>query len=106
MKLSHLSQKRDFDRLFKTGQRRHSQHFSVVTQFNHQSAIRAAVIIKASQLPKATKRNHWRRRIREVMRAEFADTKQGRDLAVILSRVPGAGYGFPQLRAELQPLLN
>ena len=106
MKISRLSAKRDFDRLFKIGRSERSRYFRLIVLPNQHPTVRLAIIIKSSLIPKATKRNYWRRRIREVMRPRVSAMNRGGDLAILLAAVPAARYSYQELSAELGKLLT
>jgi ribonuclease P protein component len=64
--------KKDFDTLFKHGNRKYSKNFSVI--FSRAEDSKFAFIISKKNAAKATDRNYSRRLMREIIRTNCLDT--------------------------------
>ncbi len=99
-----LLRRADYDRVYKDGRRRTSQHFVVFYRTSSGDTTRLGISVKRA-LGGAVLRNRIRRRIREIFRTHRQEIAAGWDI-VIHPRSAVATADFAALSAELTSLLQ
>ncbi len=99
-----LLRRADYDRVYKDGRRRTSQHFVVFYRTNSGESSRLGISVKRA-LGGAVVRNRIRRRIREIFRTHRQEIQPGWDI-VIHPRSSVATADFAPLSTELVSLLQ
>jgi len=79
---------KEFDRAFKIGQSFYGQNLGLKAVDNNLSVTRLGILISTKVSKKAVIRNHFKRQIRELVRAELPQLQAGKDLVVVV---------FPQI---------
>jgi ribonuclease P protein component len=87
-KKNRMGRNKEFDRAFKVGQSFYGKILGVKAVDNSLAFSRLGVLISTKVSKKAVIRNHFKRQIREVVRAELPSLKSGKDLVIIV---------FPQI---------
>lgn len=96
-----LRKERDFDRVFKKGEKVFSHPFSLRCIDNGLPVSRFAVVVGGRVSKKAVERNRVRRRIREQIRPLLPSLRSGKDVS--LSALPAAkGLSSAELGAALK----
>jgi ribonuclease P protein component len=99
-----LTQKRDFDRVKKSGiSVYHSLVILVYTQ--NELDISRAAIVASKKIGNAVTRNRVRRRIKACLHDYWGQVKPGWDL-VFYSRAASVGVDFQDLKNAIEHLLN
>lgn len=83
-KINRLTKEKDFENLFKNGQAFHSQLFNLKIVRNKLNNTRFGFIISKKVSKKAVERNKIKRRLREVIRKEIEQIKNGYDAVIIV----------------------
>lgn len=79
-----LRRRRDFARVYKTGQTHHAGIMSVKAMPNHREGSRLAVVVSTKISKKAVVRNRIRRRIMALIREMWPQVAPGYDIIVIV----------------------
>ncbi len=103
-KAERLRKRPEFLRTQRQGMRRAGRHFIVYGRPNGRAWSRLGVTA-SRKVGKATVRNWWKRRVREVFRCNKAVVPAGFDFVVIV-KASGARDEFDVLRVELVGLLE
>jgi ribonuclease P protein component len=103
-----LNRKKDFDVLFKNGQRKFSRYFTAV--YAEGDSLRFGLIVKKKNVPLASHRNYSRRIVREILRKEFIPNFQkGRHIAILIKndlKTIINEAGFENVRKDLINVLR
>ncbi len=75
---------KDFDRAFKLGQSFYGENLGFKVVNNDLGINRLGILISTKVSKKAVIRNHFKRQIREIIRAEFPKLSTGHDLVIIV----------------------
>jgi ribonuclease P protein component len=76
---------KDFKNIFKKGIGLKENGFYIKFVNNNLLETRISVVVSKKQHKKATQRNRIRRQVREVLRKNFSQIKEGKDIVVIVS---------------------
>ncbi|HBL39968.1 TPA: ribonuclease P protein component [Candidatus Uhrbacteria bacterium] len=77
-----LRRDRDFDRVFKEGEKTFVSPYSVRFVGNHLALSRFAVVVGSRVSKKAVERNRVRRQVREIIRLLLPEISPGKDVSV------------------------
>ena len=100
-RIATLTQKQDFDRLFKAGKRYHDKLLMTVVRLRaDDERPRAAFIVSTKVDKRAVVRNRIKRRMREVWRREMPALRDGVDVAFV-TRAPAAQASYHDLAAVM-----
>lgn len=83
-----MGRNKEFDRAFKIGQSFYSKIMGIKAVDNGLEVTRLGILISTKVSKKAVIRNHFKRQIREIIRAELPSLKTGKDLVIVV---------FPQI---------
>jgi ribonuclease P protein component len=83
-----LSKKKDFDQVFKAGHSCFDKAIGLKAKANETDQHRLGIIVSTKVSKKAVERNLLKRRLKEIMKKELAETVAGYDLVLIT--LPGA----------------
>ncbi|WP_281673151.1 ribonuclease P protein component [Pseudoramibacter alactolyticus] len=83
MALNSLKSEKDFNDVFRKGQRFGNRHFQFYYLKNRENTNRLGIIVSKKVSKRAVVRNKIRRRIREAYRLHRGDFKTGYDLIII-----------------------
>ncbi|VAW27753.1 Ribonuclease P protein component [hydrothermal vent metagenome] len=97
----------DVRRVYRNGSSARSSHLSLKYLKQHSpSDNRVAVVVSKKVDKKAVIRNRIRRRVYEIIRNTWTDTKQGHDLVFTVHDKSIATIEHPELEAEIKKLLK
>ena len=96
---------KDFQRIYQKGKFFTNKDFVVKFLPNRFSFPRVGIVVSKKKVKKAVERNKLKRQLREVIRSEFSNLKEGFDIVVIL-RNNIYGFKFEELRKSLILLLK
>lgn len=103
-KAERLRKRPEFLRTQRKGTRRANKHFIVYGRPNRRAWSRLGVTA-SKKVGKATVRNWWKRRVREIFRRNKTEIPSGYDFVVIV-KASGQRDEFDELRAELVGLMK
>jgi len=83
-KVNRITKDKEFDRAFKTGQSFYTKDLGIKAVNNGLSVLRLGILISTKVSKKAVVRNKLKRQIREIVKKESPQLKDGKDLVVIV----------------------
>jgi ribonuclease P protein component len=83
-----MGRNKEFDRAFKVGQSFYGKILGIKAVDNNLKVSRLGILISTKVSKKAVIRNHFKRQIREIVKAELPRLRSGKDLVIIV---------FPQI---------
>jgi len=83
-KINRIVKDKEFDRAFKIGQSFYDKNLGLKAVNNDLKITRLGILISTKVSKKAVVRNHFKRQIREIIRAELPKLKEGKDLVIIV----------------------
>lgn len=86
LKENRLTQKKDFDKIFKEGKSFFSGIIGIKSTSNEFDFSRFGIIVSNKISKKAVTRNKIRRQIREIIRLNLENIKKGMDIAIICNQ--------------------
>lgn len=99
-KLNRLTKQKDFEKIFKKGRSVYDSNLGIKVLKNDLSENRYGIIISAKVSKKAVERNRIKRLIREIIKKENINLKNGNDIVIVT--FPGIKDLKPE---EIAPLL-
>ncbi|NMC51376.1 ribonuclease P protein component [Candidatus Kuenenbacteria bacterium] len=102
-KNNRLRLKKEYDQVFKKGQRYSSPFFNLVIHHLVDSKNRFGIIISTNISKKATVRNLLKRRIRAIIKKHLSEFKDGFDI-VIIAKISSVLLSYSELEQELVSL--
>lgn len=102
-KAERLRARAEFKRTERRGRRVSGRHFVVYARANSLDWSRLGITV-TRKVGTATRRNRWKRRVREIFRRNKAEVPRGYDFVVIVRRSAPAESEFGALRQELLSL--
>lgn len=100
-----LKKRAEFKRTQRKGRRSTGPHLVVYARPNSLEWSRLGLTV-SRKVGKATRRNRWKRRLREIFRRNKAEIPSGYDVVVIVKHSAPADPDFETLREEMIDLLN
>lgn len=97
-----LRLQREFRLVFAGGPPNQSHHFTLWVQKGKAKVPRAGIILKSGLSKKATKRNYWRRRLREEVGKILPEIKEPFDFVLRLKSLPERGRTAKVFEEELR----
>jgi ribonuclease P protein component len=104
-KNARITKQRDFDFLYKQGKRLKSKFFAVVFITNNVGFNRFAFIVSSKVDKRAVVRNKLKRRMREIIRANYQKIKPSFDF-IIIALPQSVKVSFEELKADLETFFN
>ena len=83
-----LKKIKDFERVFKEGKGLKSSFFYIKFSPNKLKDSRFGIVVSKKISKKATERNNFKRKIRESVKKNFSEVKEGQDYIIILISPP------------------
>lgn len=103
-KINRIKKKKDFEEIFKKGASFKNSLLILRVLENNLDSSRFAFIVSLKVSKSAVKRNKVRRRLSEIIRANFLEIKNGID--VVLISIPGIEKkDFPEIKEAVEKLL-
>ena len=100
-----LVRSKDFDYLYRRGERLASVHLLVRIGLNHQPRSRFGIVVSTKISKRATVRNRHKRQLREAIRPLLTILPTGWDVLVTVRQQFQKEGAWPELRSELTTLL-
>lgn len=100
-----IRKQKDFDFLYKKGKRIKSKFFNIIFIPNNIGFNRFAFIVSAKVDKKAVARNKLKRRMREIIRANYNKIKTSFDF-IIIALPQAARVDFNELRTDFGGIFN
>lgn len=99
-----LTERRDFDKLYRSGERFSAPHFLIRVLPNNRTMTRIAVVMSTKVSKRATVRNRYKRQTRAVLEELLPRLPGGWDIFVTIRRLVLSSDEWIKVREELREL--
>ncbi|MBI2633897.1 MAG: ribonuclease P protein component [Parcubacteria group bacterium] len=105
-KVNRLGRERDFRLVFNSGEALHSPYITLWVKKGEEKVSRAGILLKSGLAKRATERNYWRRRLREIAEKILPSIKEPFDFVIRLKTLPKKASAMETLDRELRLVMK